>query len=91
MSVMRKAIDVTPYHYTYPCMIEDTYREIDIVLRRWSEDGKSIWFMLDTHNFVNAAPDEQMEVVQIKPNRFPRGFLRHVLERDAERMGRAAQ
>jgi hypothetical protein len=63
-----KAIDVRPHRFALWCSIEDGKPFAnEISLRRWTEDGEKIVFMLDSHNFHFAEPDEVMEVIPI-PN-----------------------
>jgi len=62
--IAMKAIDIVPYRYGIWCCIKDGEPFVNtIVGQDWSEDGESIWFMLDTHNFLNARPDEMVDVV----------------------------
>lgn len=64
--IQKKAIDVTPYCHGMWCSFKDGEPFINtIVHRKWSEDGKSIWFGLDFHNFYNAEPEELVNVVEI--------------------------
>lgn len=61
-----RAIEIQPYKHAILCTIGDDPRVIanDFVTKRWSEDGKRISFMLDTHNFDSFEPDELVEVVE---------------------------
>lgn len=76
-----RAIDIVPYEHAIWCSVGDSAPFANsIVSRRWSEDGKHIWFMLDSHNFHKAAPDELVRVVQTcapgtghKPSYDPQG------------------
>ena len=64
--VKLKALDVKPHHFALWCRIEDGEPfENEIVSRRWSDDGQKITFMLGTHNFFFASPDEEVELVPI--------------------------
>ena len=62
-----RACDVLPYHWALWCTVceHNGGRPFanEIVARRWSDDGKRIWFMLDTHNFFDADPDELLSLV----------------------------
>lgn len=62
-----RAIDVLPYRFGIWCTVGGWPQPFanEIVGSRWSEDGKKIWFMLETHNFQEADPDELMELVPI--------------------------
>jgi len=80
--VKKKAIDVTPHNHLLPCYIEDVYHEVEIALRGWTDDGKRIRFMLETHNFFSAAPDEEVEVIEYEPKYCVPDYQ----ERDAKRM-----
>lgn len=82
--VKKMAIDITPYQHRYPCYVEDRYCEIDVVRRRWSEDGDHIYFMLDNHCFVKAKPDEELEVIEHEV--LCSQVIQRVLEEDAEKM-----
>lgn len=59
-----RAIDVKPYRWALWCSIEGGPPfENEICLRRWSDDGQGIWFMLESHNFLYAEPNEILELV----------------------------
>ncbi len=59
-----KAIDVKPDRWAEWCSVGGGAPYANVIChRRWSEDGKSIWFMLESHNFLNALPDEVLELV----------------------------
>jgi hypothetical protein len=60
-----KARDVKPYHWALRCTFggDPTPVDNEIVSVRWSEDGKLLSFMLDSHNFYGAAPDEMLDLV----------------------------
>jgi len=87
VQVMKKALDVTPYEHGIWCSIADGQPFVNtIVLRKWSEDGAKVVFMLDSHNFLTAAPEEEIEVV-VKENPFYNpAFQEECLRKDAERM-----
>lgn len=84
--IKKKAIDITPYEYLYPCILVDKYAEIEIVNRKWSDDGVKICFMLGTHNFVSAEPDEELEVIPFRPKYCSDEFLEDARKKDRERM-----
>lgn len=87
VQVRKRAIDVTPYEHAIWCVVVDGEPFANtIVLRRWSDDGTKIWFMLDSHNFLSAAPDEEIDVIEIKEPFYNAEFQRDELRRDAERM-----
>lgn len=78
-----RAIDVVPYEHAIWCSVgggEPFSNTIE--LRSWSEDGEHIWFMLGTHNFYKAKPDEMVRVVVVAP-RGERKELRPVFSIDA--------
>ncbi len=83
-----KAIDIKPYRYYLPCLMGEEERPMfnEICIRRWSEDGKKITFMLDSHNFLFAKPDELVEVVPIKKGQYSNEFYERVDKRDAHDM-----
>jgi hypothetical protein len=70
-----RAIDVRPYQWAIWCTVADHFGPDgklkpfanEIEGRKWSDDGQSIWFMLGTHNFYNAKPDDVLELVPIEP------------------------
>lgn len=67
--VIKKAIDVTPYYHGIWCTVGGSEPMVNtVVARRWSDDGKSLWFMLDTHNFDRRDPDEEILVVELNPD-----------------------
>lgn len=79
-----KAIDVKPYHYALWCSIEDDKPFAnEICLRKWTDDGEKIVFMLESHNFYFAEPDEMIEVIALSEATYAN--LRHDV-RDAETM-----
>lgn len=66
-TVKVRARDVKPYHYAIWCSIGDGKPFAnDIVSMRWSEDGKSIWFMLESHNFDCVKPDDIIDLIEVK-------------------------
>lgn len=86
--VRKRAINVTPLVHAIWCQIEDGEPFANpIVLRRWSEDGKRIVFMLDSHNFMFADPDVEIDVIEITPL-YHEALMCEELKRDAERMKR---
>jgi hypothetical protein len=77
-----RAIDVRPYEWGIWCTVEGSPKPFTnvIEMRKWSEDGQSIWFMLGTHNFHNAKPDDILTLVPLSE-----AVKRYVtLETDAE-------
>ena len=66
-----RAIDVKPHFWGIWCTVGDCKDPFvnEIVSRKWSDDHKTIWFMLESHNFSEAAPDEEMELVPLDPKR----------------------
>lgn len=73
-SVIVKARDIKPYHYgVWSITRDEAGRESKpfsntIVYIRWCDDGKHLWFGLDTHNTMKVEPDEEVEVI---PERDP--------------------
>jgi len=64
VSVTLRARDVKPYHYGVWCSIEDGEPFANTICHiRWSDDGKYLWFGLDTHNTMKVEPDEEVEVI----------------------------
>lgn len=85
--VRKRALDVTPLEHGIWCSIEGGAPFVNtIVLRRWSEDGARVVFMLDSHNFYFAAPDEEIEVVERVEPLYSGELLADCLRRDAEQM-----
>jgi len=66
------AIDVRPYRWGIWCRVGDNPKPFTnaIESRRWSDDGQTIWFMLGTHNFHNARPDEELTLVPMEESRY---------------------
>lgn len=64
-----KATEVKPYHYGVWCSIEGREPFTNpICVTKWSEDGKRVRFMLETHNFDSAEPDEILDLVPLNPD-----------------------
>ena len=83
-AVKIKAIDVELYRYALWCTVGGSKPLLnDIVCRRWSEDGSEIVFMLETHNFMTALPDEELELVPVNP-----GYVEHLKESKEEFMAK---
>ncbi len=88
-----KAIDLIPHRWGIWCTIPDDSQPggkskpfvNEICSRKWSDDGESIWFMLESHNFLNKKPDEEIEVVPYVSGMTP-GYLAECDERDAKLM-----
>lgn len=69
--VRLKAIDIVPYRYGVWCAVEDGEPFAnEVVVRSWAEDGEHIWFMLETHNTLKARADEEIEVVELPPDKY---------------------
>lgn len=67
-----KAIEVQPYFWGQWCTVDGSEPFVNtIVVKSWSRDGKKISFMLDSHNFMSVHPDEEMELVPLKPSTPP--------------------
>lgn len=85
--IEKRAIDVTPYEHGVWCTVAGNEPFVnEIVLRKWSDDGTQIIFMLDTHNFIFADPDENILVVEKSTDIYPPEFLTRILEEDREKM-----
>ena len=63
-----RARDVKPYHYGIWSSTGGEPFANCICIVKWSEDGKHLRFMLESHNFFEAAPDEEVEVVDLTSN-----------------------
>lgn len=87
VQVLKRALDVTPYVHGIWCSVQDGKPFVNtIVLRKWSEDGEKVVFMLDSHNFLTAGPDEEIEVVEKADPFYNHDFQVECLRKDAERM-----
>lgn len=63
-----RAIDIHPYEAAIWCTIADSEPFANTIEHRgWSEDGERIWFMLGSHNFYDAKPDDMVSVVLCTP------------------------
>ncbi len=63
-----RAIEVQPYRWGLWCRIEGLKDPIvnQIVVKGWSDDGKTMHFMLDSHNFMTGIdPDEMLDLVPV--------------------------
>lgn len=62
-----RAIDVKPNHWSLWCTVggSEPFAN-EIVSRKWSDDGEKIVFMLESHNFLFALPEEELELVPTK-------------------------
>lgn len=61
-----KAIDVSPMSYGLYCSVGNYDPFVNPICHRsWSECGTKIWFMLDSHNFISALPDEELKLVKL--------------------------
>ena len=64
--VQKLGINVTPWDHGIWCSIAGGPPFVnEIVVRRWSEDGRRISIMLDSLNFDEFAPDEMVSVVEL--------------------------
>jgi len=80
-----RAIDAVPYKYAVWCSFEDGKPFANtIVLRAATDDGK-IRFMLDTHNFLWAYPNDMLDLVEQDPGHTPE-FAAKLAADDARRM-----
>lgn len=64
-----KARDVVPYEWAVWCTVEGRPRPFANTIEhvKWTEDGQRLSFMLGTHNFYSAAPDDELELVPCTP------------------------
>jgi hypothetical protein len=86
-TVRIRATDVRPYRWALWCSVDGGEPFANpIEGRRWSEDGQHIWFMLDTHNFYKAAPDDEIELIPVVPS-FSAELLADIEADDARRFG----
>ena len=87
-TVEKRAINITPYYHAVRCMFvgDSTVHEIEIVRRRWCEDGKKIVFGLDNHSAFFAAPSQWVEVVELQPKYETNEWFKAAMERDAKAM-----
>lgn len=61
-----RALDIVPYRFGIWCTVAGSLPFVNpIVHRSWSEDGEYLWFMLDSHNFHKAKPDDMVKVVPL--------------------------
>lgn len=59
-----RARDVKPYHYGLWSSVQGGKPFCNTICHvRWSEDGKTLFFGLDSHNFYEVAPDEIVDLV----------------------------
>ncbi len=64
VTVKIKAIDCKPGHWAVWSTVEGGEPFLNpIGPRKWSDDGEHIVFMLDSFHFLEAAPDELLELV----------------------------
>lgn len=85
---MVRAIDVKPHRWAVWSSIGNGEPFTnEIAIRRWSDDGTKIWFMLESHNFLTAAPDEEIELVPLTP-KVPADMLAAWDKRDEETMSK---
>jgi len=87
VQVKKRAIDVTPYEHGIWCSVAGGNPFVNtIVLRKWSDDGSQVIFMLDSHNFLFAKPDEEIEVVEHTSTFYDAEFQAKRLAEDAKNM-----
>ncbi len=62
-----RALDVKPYRWGIWCSIEggEPFAN-EIVGLRWSEDGRYLWFMLESHNFDRFEPEQILDLVPME-------------------------
>lgn len=83
-----RAIDVKPYRWALWCQIGNGAPFAnEIVYRRWSDDGKVIWFGLDNHTGYRAEPDKELDLIP-HDGRYSPEMLARVDARDAELMAK---
>ena len=64
-----RARDVKPYHWAMWCSIEGGPAFANwIVSVKWSDDGRYLWWMLDSHNFDKRDPDEMVNLIRLAPS-----------------------
>lgn len=87
--ITMKAIDVVPHKYGLWCSVGNGEPYVNpFCHRKWSEDGESIWFMLESHNFYNAKPDEDMKVVERELSDWELSTWSSLSAKDAEEMAK---
>lgn len=58
------ARDVVPHEWALWCSVDGSLPFAnEIVAVRWSEDGQYLSFMLESHNFMRAAPGESLDLI----------------------------
>lgn len=90
--VMVKGINIRFYMYSLPCLIGPERYPIlnEMCCRDWHRDGRISW-LLDTHNFFFAKPDEMVQVVPVPEDRYTAEYYERVFANDSKKMnaGRA--
>lgn len=83
---MVRARDVLPYHWGIWCRVGDDPKPFVNTIEgvSWSEDGQHLWFMLGTHNFYKADPDEEVELVACDLPDFGLTYLERIKREHAE-------
>ena len=66
--VTLRARDVTPYHYGIWSSTGGEPFANCICDVKWSDDGEHLFFMLESQGFYRVAPDEEVEVVDLRSN-----------------------
>lgn len=85
--VRKRAIDVTPWRHAIWCTVGGGKPFANTIeSRSWCENGTRIWFLLGTHNFYSARPDETIEVIEVELA--PYRDSSRVAEWDAKAMAR---
>jgi hypothetical protein len=68
-----RARDVAPFFWAQWCSVGGGEPFANAIVGvRWSEDGKHLWFMLESHNFMKVDPDEMLELVPLTPSKYRR-------------------
>jgi hypothetical protein len=87
--VQKRALDVTPYLHGVWCSVGGSAPFVNpIVLRSWSEDGSTLQFMLDSHNFLFTDPETIIDVVEMTPDAHTQRDLSRILRDDAKTIAR---
>jgi hypothetical protein len=82
-TVAVRAGDVKPYEWAQWCRIEDSEPFAnEIVSVCPADDGVHLWFMLDSHNFLKAHPEEVLDLIPVGRPAFVRTFQPKRVEPD---------
>jgi hypothetical protein len=81
-----RARDVVPYEWAVWCTVDGYPKAFANSIEHvsWSEDGQHLWFMLGTHNFYKALPDEEIELVPCGPSTMSADYQAKVRKEHAE-------